>query len=124
SPLPDLVDTNYARSPSQEQLDQDALGKTKFDMSHINNKIARVQAVLKELLHAQKALQDYREEHRPLLSPIHHLPSKMLGDIFLHSLPDDWKHNINHYRCTVMLPGQVCRRWREVVTTMSTMWSL
>ncbi|KZP11476.1 hypothetical protein FIBSPDRAFT_756686, partial [Athelia psychrophila] len=122
SPLPDLVDTNYALSPSQEQLVQDALEKTKFNMSHIDNEIARVQAVLKELLHARKALQDYGEEHRPLLSPIRHLPSEMLGDIFLHSLPDDWKHDINHYRRAVMLPGQVCRRWREVAITTSKMW--
>ncbi|KZP02469.1 hypothetical protein FIBSPDRAFT_1055858 [Athelia psychrophila] len=47
----------------------------------------------------------------------------MLGDIFLHSLPDDWKHDINHYRRAVMLPGQVCRRWREVAITTSKMWS-
>ena len=123
SPLPDLVDTNYALSPLQERLVQEALGQTKLNLSQLDSEISRVQGILKELLRTRKALQDYGEEHKPLLSPIRHLPSETLGEIFLQSLPEDWKHDLNPYRRAVMLPGQVCRRWRDVANRTSKMWS-
>lgn len=123
SPVPDLVGTNHPLPPSQERLVQAALGQMHLDIFHIDSEIVRVQSLLKDLLSKRESLREFDEVHTPLLSPIRRLPSEVLGEIFLQSLPDEWKRDVNLYRCAVMLPGQVCQRWRDVAIATSNMWS-
>ena len=59
------------------------------------------------------------------LPPAHRLPSELLGEIFVFSVPDIsvWLFDNCAYREAVMLPGNICRKWREVALATPRLWT-
>ncbi|KIM90607.1 hypothetical protein PILCRDRAFT_189544 [Piloderma croceum F 1598] len=55
----------------------------------------------------------------------HRLPSELLGEIFVFSVPNIsvWQFDNSAYREAVMLPGNICRKWREVALATPRMWT-
>jgi len=60
-----------------------------------------------------------------LLAPEALLPSELWGEIFLFSIPwyMDTRQGLYVYRKAVILPGTICRKWREVALGTPRMWA-
>jgi hypothetical protein len=62
-----------------------------------------------------------------LVSPIQRLPYEILSDIFILSIPDNlqegWRSKTHNFQCAVMLPGSICRHWRDVALSTPRLWS-
>jgi F-box-like len=59
--------------------------------------------------------------------PIQRLPYDILSDIFILSIPDNlqegWRYTTRSFQCSVMLPGSICRHWRDVAISTPRLWS-
>ncbi|KAG1868306.1 hypothetical protein DFJ58DRAFT_99336 [Suillus subalutaceus] len=54
-------------------------------------------------------------------SPISHLPTEILSEIFLYCLPED-EHLVHASRQAPILLTKICRRWREVAVGLPMLW--
>ncbi|KAG1771503.1 hypothetical protein EDD22DRAFT_863416 [Suillus occidentalis] len=59
--------------------------------------------------------------HRGLVSALWRVPSEILSLIFVRCLPDT-EHLLPSSKSAPMLLTRICRRWREVVVGMSSLW--
>ena len=60
-----------------------------------------------------------------ILHPIRRTPPEILAEIFLLTLPKQWQLVFkSRYRKAVLLPGQVCRIWRNISLTTPQLWSM
>lgn len=115
--------TSIPPSPSEMKKLRVSLSMLQSDLSQLNGEIDQVQSVLDALVVRRKALGECIDEHRAALAPIRRLPSEILSDIFIKSLPDDWKVDIPSYRRAVLLPGQICIQWRSTALSTGRLWS-
>lgn len=57
-----------------------------------------------------------------MASPLRRFSSELLSEIFLQTPPNDWEYQIRPYRRAVLLPGQICRKWRSVALSTGLLW--
>lgn len=121
--IPNLIQTN--RDPSPEaSLTKDSESLSNDSLRQHDNDIAHFQSVLDRHLQNGQELDDYHRDHKAvLLSPIQRFPSELLSHIFLLSFPTFKGSKIKAFRRAVMLPGQVCKYWRDVVLSTPKLWS-
>lgn len=62
------------------------------------------------------------DSNRGLVSALWRFPSELLSLIFAHCLPET-EHFLPSSKLAPMLLTRICRRWREVATGMSSLWS-
>src|SRR5882762_1469322 len=124
-PVPNLLRT-AGRAPSQVEADviRNTIGKTEHDILLLDEEIDQLQAVLVELQRKHDALAMHLQAHRNLLAPVRKLPMEVMSEIFILCLPDK-QHDSNGYALShaVLLPGQICRLWREAALSTPSMWS-
>ena len=119
--VPNLIHTNRIPSPLEAFLIMESLST--IDLPQLDNDIAHVQFVLNELLRNRKELDEYCRDHKPLLSLIRQFPPELLSHIFLLSLPTLGADSVMPFRRAILLPGQVCKYWRDVALSTPKLWS-
>jgi hypothetical protein len=119
-----LIGTNAVPSPSEESTIREWLLDMNSDLSQLNGEIDRVQAILDDLRRKRQVLSDTRPQHKGLLSLIRRMPPELLSEIFILSLPEDWEKGIYDFRRAVMLPGSVCKHWRDIALSTPRLWNL
>jgi len=94
-------------------------------MGYIAEKAARIAEVDQEIedlkaLRAKLTLEI--EDHRSLLSPVPHLPTDILQEIFVSCLPTEHYPVVSRYEAPLLLT-QVCKNWRNIVLSTPHLWS-
>jgi hypothetical protein len=89
SPVSHLLNTNCLPSDEEIQQIRPIVAKGDNDLSHLDAKIALIEATI-DALHAQREeIQEHVDAHRALLSPIRRLPEDIMEEIFLRCLPEN-----------------------------------
>lgn len=125
-PLPPPVDVlRSGASLSRSEVDQTrrTVNAIISDISRIESEKARALAILSHLSDEQKRLETSLREHQSLLAPIRGLPSEILTYIFLQHEPPSHSPLNSFHPQGVLLLGQICSRWREVVHSTPQLWS-
>ena len=125
SPLPDLT-TGGGRSNSitDAALVKTAVAQAELLTVSLTKDIGRLSALTTDLKHRLDMLNNYVEAHRKLLNPFRWLPFELISKIFILSFPPP-QTNLERYNFTraVIIPGQVCRRWRDIALSTPYLWS-
>ncbi|KAJ7364261.1 hypothetical protein DFH08DRAFT_730841 [Mycena albidolilacea] len=96
--------------PSSSALD-------KFDAD-----IDGARAVLRGLLTERDQTHETLEAHRALLSPSRRIPPEVLGEIFVHCLPQDAFIDASVTHCPLLLT-QISSNWRSVALMTPALWT-
>ena len=92
---------------------------------YISEKVARIAEVDQEIEKLQalraKLTMDI-EDHRSLLSPIHHLPIDILQEIFAACLPTTHNPVVSRHEAPLLLT-RVCKNWRNIMLSTPHFWS-
>ena len=125
TPVPTLIGTNASPSPSEESAIRGWLLNTidSWIFCQLGAEIDRVEVILDGLRRKRQVLRDTRKQHTIILSAVRRLPVELLSEIFIFSLPNDWKDEIHDFRRAVMLPASVCRYWRNVALSTPRLWN-
>lgn len=131
SPVPHLLQNNSPPSDLEREHTRAEISGVHADLIQLDNEIAgaRDSDTLCALQNRRDTLKKYHYQHAAVLSPVRTLPPELLGEIFITSLPTVWKntarapkHSLS-YKGAVLLPGQVCRHWRNVALATPRLWS-
>lgn len=130
SPVPHLLNNNHPPSTLERERSRALADGIHISLIHIDDEISRIRDTLSALQSRQDALQKYHVQHVAVLSPMRTLPPEILGEIFIASLPKEWKHNPDllqtrgsPFRKAVLLPGRICQYWRNVALATPGLWS-
>lgn len=115
------------RSHTEQSVVRTTWLEMKSDLSQLDREVDRVQALLNNLQRKRDAFdasyRRYSHQHMSLLSPIQRLPFEMLSEIFVLYLPEDRLLSTLGLKRTVMRPGSICKRWREIALSTPRLWS-
>lgn len=101
---------------------QSSMGQASTDsISALNNGEHRLRF---EIDHGCKTAQVCCDRYSAAASPARRLPPELLSEIFLLSLPVDWKVDSPGNKLVVMRPSHICKYWRNVALTTPRLWSL
>lgn len=121
--IPDLFNKNDALSPTESQQIQSTLSVVHNDLWRINNEISRVQAELHNLMRNRDLLRASHDRQRLLLSPVRSIPPEILAHIFMALAGHELGQLVFPSRKHILLPGQICRYWREVAISTPSLWA-
>jgi hypothetical protein len=85
-----------------------------------------IQTLQQPLVEQNKTV-EYINPQNELISPVWHLPTEILSQIFCHCLPRILKINelpLPSKQIAPMLLTRICRRWREVAVGMPILWCM
>ena len=127
SPVPYLLKNNNPPITSEVFAIHDAISKAESDLSYRDRQISHAVAILDDL----RCMRAHDEQHlkmiKGIMHPIRRIPPEILAEIFILTLPKEWqlvfKPQSSSYRNAVLLPGQVCRIWRDISLTTPQLWS-
>ena len=127
SPIPYLLKNNDPPIATEVSAVHDAISKAESDLSNRDRQISHAVAILDDL--RSKRVQD--EQHlstlKGIMHPVRRTPPEILAEIFILTLPKQWqlvfKSQPRSNRKAVLLPGQVCRMWRDISLTTPQLWS-
>jgi hypothetical protein len=122
SPFADKLFTNYVPlGPEIEQIQQIIAGPVER-ISHLDEKIARLQAIIDDLSRDKDNLSKFVRDHRALLSGARRLPQDLVQEIFFRCIPA----NRNAVMCSTESPlllGRICSSWRQIALITPQLWS-
>ena len=125
TPFGDRLYTNYTPlHPEIEQIHRVIAGPLE-DISRLDGKISRLQAIIGELFREREALSSFVDAHRALLSTIRRLPPELLQKIFTHCLVAD-RNRVDAFKSRKKAPillGHVCSSWRRLAMSTPELWS-
>ncbi|KAJ6476276.1 hypothetical protein C8R45DRAFT_375475 [Mycena sanguinolenta] len=143
SPVPaslvPLLRSNDAPTRSQKNLVEGILRDKQTELSVLGDEISRLENSLCALQKQQADLAAEMHEYSCILSPIRHVPSEIIEEIFLYFTPsimhpDDFRprpgYNYNNWQShdhVVRLPwklGHICHRWRTISRSLSQLWTV
>ena len=122
SPYASNLHTNYTPTDSEILQIKQFLTEPLKRLSSLDAEIDRVQSILNELHRERCALSDEIEAHRALISPIRQLPLDVLGEIFVHCLPEGRNAVMSSQEAPILL-GHICSAWRSIALSTPWLWS-
>ena len=122
SPYASNLHTNYTPTESEILQIREFLTEPLKRLSSLDAEIERVQSILNELHHERRALSDEIEAHRALISPIRQLPLEVLGEIFVHCLPEGCNAIMSSQEAPLLL-GRICSAWRSIALSTPRLWA-
>ena len=122
SPYASNLHTNYTPTESEILQIREFLTEPLKRLSSLDAEIERVQSIVNELHHERRALSDEIEAHRALISPIRQLPLEVLGEIFVHCLPEGCNAIMSSQEAPLLL-GRICSAWRSIALSTPRLWA-
>jgi len=122
SPHASNLHTNYTPTESEILQIEQFLSEPLKRLSTLDAEIKRVQSILDELHHERRALSEEIEAHRALISPIRQLPLDVLGEIFVHCLPEGRNAVMSSEEAPILL-GRICSAWRSIARSTPRLWA-
>ena len=115
SPFSSRIGTNYLPTTDEATQIKDYISKKVVRVAEIEEEIEKL-----EVLRAKLTVEI--EEHRSLLSPIHHVPSDILQEIFTACLPAAHNPVLSRNEAPLLLT-RVCKSWRNIMFSTPHLWS-
>jgi hypothetical protein len=126
-PVPDLIHKPRVPSSFEANLIQRTLSGVRSNILRLDDMMQQLQDIMQKISIFREGLSTYVKEYEAVLSPIERLPPELLSEIFLHLHPPSWdKDSYGYYfvpRDIVMLPAQICRRWRRVALSTPNLYT-
>ncbi|KIJ94895.1 hypothetical protein K443DRAFT_11769 [Laccaria amethystina LaAM-08-1] len=122
SPYASNLHTNYTPTESETFQIKQFLTEPLKRLSSLDAEIGRVQSILDGLHHERRALSDEIEAHRALISPSRQLPLDVLGEIFIHCLPEGRNAVMSSQEAPILL-GRICSAWRSISLSTPRLWA-
>ncbi|KAJ7154855.1 hypothetical protein C8R43DRAFT_851830, partial [Mycena crocata] len=125
---PDLAQIIHSNGPptdSQHRHIQHLLDATVLELLKLDETILKVSLILSELEHQKSLRRNRAKSLKRALSPIRHLPSEILAEIFTicrNCNLQSTTYSIADPRVAPMLLGQVSARWRSVCHGTPLLW--
>ena len=117
------IGTNYI--PSEEELDHiknSILPEPTAKLAVLEIEITRIQEIYSKLMEQRQALLTEIEGYHNLISPARRLPTDILQEIFLHTLPTTHNALMDLQYCPLLLT-QICHGWRRIALSTPQLWS-
>ncbi|KAJ7730701.1 hypothetical protein DFH07DRAFT_848576 [Mycena maculata] len=122
SPFNDILHTNTVPSDSECQSIRDFLVGSRQKIAHLTNEIVATQALLNQLTKKRQALDEFVAAHLALVSPFRRLPTDIMQEIFVASLPSGRNSIITEQDAPLLL-CHVCRPWRSLALSTPRLWA-
>ncbi|KAF9052553.1 hypothetical protein BDP27DRAFT_1195346, partial [Rhodocollybia butyracea] len=123
SPFASVIGTNHVPSPAELDQLKDLLVEPQHELKRMELEISRLQSLLDALLSEKNGVEAYIEAHRTLMSPIRRIPSKTLGEVFMHCLPSDTHpFAVRDLKEAPLLITTICQHWRRVAIDTPILW--
>ncbi|PPQ68905.1 hypothetical protein CVT26_001844 [Gymnopilus dilepis] len=87
-----------------------------------DEEIAELAARLEELNNKRARVQEVRDAHQALISPVRRLPPEVLQMIFVWCLPQN-RNAVMHATEAPVLLGRICSEWRRISLSTPEVWS-
>ncbi|KAF7324828.1 F-box domain-containing protein [Mycena kentingensis (nom. inval.)] len=114
--------TNYCPTEQEIPLLTNLLSEPCVRLSHIDAKIAQLQAAIDVLLQERAEIASFVAEHQALLSPVRRLPRDILEAIFLTCLPTNRNAAMVANEAPLLLT-RICSAWRSVALSSPRLWA-
>ncbi|KAJ3503505.1 hypothetical protein NLJ89_g8400 [Agrocybe chaxingu] len=127
SALPDtskfrtFVGTNYVPSDDESRELREILKAPEARLDAIDGEIDKVFRVYNQLVNHRQTLSTEIEQVRALISPMRHLPTDILREVFIQTLPES-NAIMKANRCPLLLT-RICRFWRDVALSTPNLWT-
>jgi hypothetical protein len=122
TPFADKLHTNFVPLAFEIEQIHQVIVKPLDDISQLNEKIARLQAIIDDLSRERGELSRFVEDHCALLSGARRLPQELVQEIFLSCLPNDRNAVMSSSEAPVLL-GRICKSWRQISLSTPQLWS-
>lgn len=121
-----LLNSSEPPDHSDLPLIHSVISKTDARLACLDDEIAKLRETLEQLEKDRMSLWNYRTRNTAILSPLRRMPTELLGEIFLRSLPslhDQWKRNRLDIANSPWVLTRISRRWRAVSLSIPSLWS-
>ncbi|KAJ7269522.1 hypothetical protein C8J57DRAFT_1322210 [Mycena rebaudengoi] len=115
-----LLTCNDPPHPAQITVVQGILDEKSIALSALKAQIAALESKLEDLRQNRETLISEIWKFEAILSPIRHLPSEIVGEIFLYFAP---ALHIGASSCPWKL-AHICRLWRVIALSLGRLWSV
>ncbi|KAJ7608977.1 hypothetical protein FB45DRAFT_1127679 [Roridomyces roridus] len=122
-----LYNSNEAPEPSETPLVLSISSKIEIQLAALDTEISRLRERLSHLEADRAFLAPFRGAKERVLAPIRRLPSEILEEIFMWSLPilkDAMYYQDRTIKLSPWVLTHVCSSWRAVAISASALWSL
>ncbi|KDR72859.1 hypothetical protein GALMADRAFT_125681 [Galerina marginata CBS 339.88] len=118
----DRLYTNYIPSATEVSEIKQYVSTINDKLADYDNRIAELQAALREINSKRDKLQDVGATHQALISPFRRLPPEILQVIFVWCLPQT-RNAVMHASEAPVLLGRVCSEWRRISLATPEVWA-
>ncbi|KAF8907050.1 hypothetical protein CPB84DRAFT_1769370 [Gymnopilus junonius] len=122
SKFSDKLNSNYIPSHPEISEIKKYVSTVNGRLLEYDKEIASLEAALEELNSKRSRLQDVRDAHHALTSPLRRLPPELLQIIFVWCLPQQ-RNAVMHASEAPVLLGRVCSEWRRISLNTPEVWS-
>lgn len=122
SPVHNLLRNNLAPNENEHiNAAKKKIRDIESEIASLDEVMLRMHTALSRLVAKRTALHDYVEAHKDFVSPLSRLPAEILGDIFLHVLPQpSIPLSVDE---PPLILDLVCKRWKVVSRSTPALWS-
>ncbi|KAJ6459251.1 hypothetical protein C8R45DRAFT_843483, partial [Mycena sanguinolenta] len=120
--LTQLSSTNKPPLEHELSVVRPIVKKTRARLATVDGEILRLKDRLRELRNERTALSGFHSQNIRIISPLRRMPAEILGEIFSWTLPSI--HDVFDTDDSPWILTYVCRRWRAVAVSKSSLWSL
>ncbi|KAJ7434902.1 hypothetical protein B0H11DRAFT_2115982 [Mycena galericulata] len=122
SPFKDILHTNAVPSDAERQTIRDFLVGPREEIAVLTDEIVVTQALLDELISKRAILDEFVAAHLALASPVRRVPTDIMQEIFVASLPSGQNSTITEQDAPLLL-CHICRAWRGLALSMPRLWA-
>ncbi|KAF7312991.1 F-box domain-containing protein [Mycena kentingensis (nom. inval.)] len=114
SPFADILHTNAAPTVAQRHALREFTSPHRARVAALDDEIARLNALLDDVVRNRAEEQQLIDAHDALLSPLRALPVDIIQEVFVRTLPTDGATALIPTEGPLLL-SRVCRDWRDIV---------
>ncbi|KAF7975305.1 hypothetical protein HWV62_10082 [Athelia sp. TMB] len=121
SPIANPLRSSTIPSPTERYDTRVALSQVHHSLAELDDALAHLESVKKQLLSKRHAFQAFSDVHTGLLSSLRLMPAEIFGEIF--SFLKAGYQEIPSSRSHILLPTHVCQYWRQIALSTPSLWT-
>ncbi|KAJ7654616.1 hypothetical protein DFH06DRAFT_517985 [Mycena polygramma] len=124
-----LLNSNQPPDDSDIGLVRSVISKTDAPLARLDDEISRLRNTLKGLEEERALLLGHRTRNKAIISVLRRIPTEVLGEIFLHTLPPTFGAAAHRRRTLNMgaspwVLTHISAHWRTVASSTPSLWSV